>query len=117
MREILFRGKRKDNGEWVYGDLLINGIDYETAIRDINTPLGRREITEVDPETVGQWTGLKDKFGNRIFEGDIVHYDVEETAEIAWDKETARFVLNGDGVCYDFDNFYGRDLEVIWNIH
>lgn len=115
MRDILFRGIRNDNGKWIYGDLMT-----PTDIMDVweiseNTGMGDRY--EVDPETVGQWTGLNDRFGNKIFEGDIVHYDVEETAEIAWDKETARFVLNGDGVCYDFDNFYGRDLEVIGNIH
>jgi uncharacterized phage protein (TIGR01671 family) len=67
MREILFRGKRLSNGEWVYGDLLHDGYDYDVAIWERGTKL----VTEVVSSTVGQYTGLTAN-GNRIFEGDIV---------------------------------------------
>ena len=73
-REILFRGKRTDNGEWVCGNLM----DSDSIVGKITDFDGEYFIPEfwykVDTETVGQFTGLTDKNGTKIFDGDIVRY-------------------------------------------
>ena len=120
MREILFRGKRIDNGEWIFGyyfqkknPLSEDGLPVTHCISDI-TPFG----AEVDPETVGQYTGLEDKNGRKIFDGDILELDGEDGFfKLEYEDDTARFVMIGDYFMVDFDNFWNREVEVIGNIY
>ena len=127
MREILFRGKQTDNGECIEG-----------AYSPFHLNFGEREEKphiiiisddedidglwcEVIPETVGQYTGLTDKNGVRIFEGDIVERVSDgEQAVISWLKYSACFGLSFDGWCCGFDNYDDNlpsDFKVIGNIH
>lgn len=127
MREILFRGKRVDNGEWVKG-AYGNHTSFDAMIMDrpyptINGDLSALNFWVVDPTTVGQFTGLTDKNGNRIFEGDILkaiwqHLSNTDTVIGVVKYDNADFILETDGHYLFFeDNIFSDECEVVGNIH
>lgn len=127
MREILFRGKATNrdpnrsyrtkykNGDWVYG--LLTDVENYAGFSEMTNINGVSGI-EVDKNTVGQFTGLTDKNGEKIFEGDIVDIltENEEIGVVKWDD--GGFIVSADGFCVDFQhNINGTDVEIIGNIH
>ena len=124
MREILFRGKRLDNGEWVEGAYL-NDRDGAFYICPAASDItygdngNRRRIGcwyKVDPATVGQYTGLTDSDGDKIFEGDVVALGYE-CGKIEYSETEAMFQVVFYGWLTDFDHYYGAEFEVVGNIH
>ena len=118
MREILFKAKRKDNGEWVEGDLIHE--PYGEVIQHYED--GKRIKTVIDPDTICEYIGIKDKNDNRIWENDIciIHtYSIDENDGyflLLHDNEEARFSLESEDLKIDFDHIYGYECEVVGNV-
>lgn len=126
IREILFRGKCCTTGEWVEGFLGIEVLDdYVIQQFSFDEYFASECIDQysVKLETVGQYTGLTDKNGKKIFEGDILEGDLEDSldpgakwrSEIIWGK--FGWNCKGNKISLPMDEYDIREGEVIGNIH
>lgn len=120
------RGKRKDNGEWVEGYLIQGTKTYIATTEAINymvvstSYMASIELVEVIPETVGQCTGLDDKNGKLMFEGDIVHFKTPayhyKNCRIKYQAFYARYcAIDNKGYEYPMDKAF--EYEIIGTIH
>lgn len=124
MRSIKFRGKT-DKGKWVFGFYYEEcGNAYIIEDRQQETLLNRNITHKVDPDTIGQFTGLTDQNENKIYEGDIINIiDQDEVlvghGVVQWLDDWGLWYVDGDGHANDglFDINYNEYLEVIGNTH
>lgn len=131
MREILFRGKSKISGEWVFGApicveentyptdrvLLVRAVNYD----ELDNFAPQYESEEVIPATVGQFTGLYDEHGNKVFEGDIVEFNEARRLSVVFAQKggTAAFGVElKAGLEYPFGlTMPVAYMAVVGNIH
>ena len=126
MRTIKFRGKRLDNGEWVHGSLAeTHGKLFIGIPTDLDNPVHTMDWLEVAPASVGQFTGLLDKNGKEIYEGDILMLGSSDAGicEVKWNESQSAFCVR-----FYYERELGikplgawaeieKDIEIIGNIH
>ena len=129
MREYMFRGKRKDNGQWVFGGILPDADSVEiVAVEAFSGYFNPRsgygdppysELCEysVDPNTIGEYCGRCDASGRKIFTGDIVKIDSVLIGEVCFDPRLLEYAITAYGKFIPFGPFIHSNIEIIGNIY
>lgn len=109
MREILFRGKRTD-GEWISGNYIYAPSNEDSYVHNICTPDEPYDWYEIDPETLGQYTGHEDKNNTKIFDGDIVKFNSDYDD---WDRfyDNPVIKVEYESLTGGFDPFASYDCD------
>lgn len=123
MREILFRGKSIEDNKWVYGDLIREKKSFgKICTRIYRTTNNGWELIDVDSKTVGQYTGLNDKNGTKIFEGDILEFIDNDNEvsyyEVIYSETDCRWIIRQNRKEIDnLDYFVKKYMTVVGNIY
>ena len=116
-REILFRGKRVDTGEWVEGSLIGNDVIVGKIVEFEEDYFCTEFWYKVDPETVGQFTGMTDKKGKKLFEGDVYSMGEKNILYVViFDKSQFIGKQVGNRSLAGLE-YWKSDIEIIGNIH
>lgn len=123
MRDIKFRAKNIYSGQWVYGSGIVPAIKYSHEISrckmiiavDCEGYLPSYTFADIDIETLGQYTGLKDGYGNEIYEGDILRFYGNEIEDWVVSFEDGKFVATFDNEIVDL--FEIHNYEIVGSIY
>lgn len=117
MRDILFKAKRKDNGDWVEGFVVRYGWSGKEKWYIVPSYASDLYAFEIASETICQYTGLTDENKYKIWEHDIVEVPGEdEYFKLEWQEDTASFVISNDSFIVTFDNYWSHEIEVVGNM-
>lgn len=119
-REIKFKGKRLDNGEWAYGDLIQTPESTSIFWTEPYSGSWQEKKVKIDPSTVSQYTGLQDDKDEEIYEGDIVRDEYEGIAKVHFDSYAWRLIYgigDDDDQVQSFEELDCLRMAVIGNIH
>ena len=119
MSPVLFRARLKDKEEWVYG--LLWGPDYmvddETRQRGFDREYELMPVRDIDEGTLSQFSGYRDRNGEKIFVGDVLEAGNGVKGMVQYDVDEDRFIVRGNGSYCEIFDVMDEGLEIIGNVY